>query len=252
MSVVFARTITLAGFVAASLVVGCSKAADSAAAESAANSTAVSDASTPGARAEASRLVGIVGQWTDATTGSDSVLIVDGAAWSGVSDTAGLTKASGQWFGVPNATFTSNNAGKGSFPFAIAADIPSFSGGTLRVQFSMRSGATDQNAGILFNLAPTGDYLYARYNTKDGDLALWKFVNGAREIVVHGTGARQLPLNVWHELVVTIRDRELSATIAGDTTLRLTHTLDAAPTGRVGVWVKRDAVTAFRSFLLEP
>ncbi len=252
MSIAFARTITLAGFVAASVAVGCKKSDGSAAADSAATESPVTGTSTPVAQPVPSRLVGIVGRWTDSTAASDSALVADGAAWNGVSDTTALTTASARWFGARNATFTTNNAGKGSFPFAIAADIPSFSSGSLRTHFSMRGGASDQNAGILFDLSPTGEYLYARYNTKDGDLALWKFVNGERGLVVHGTGARQLPLNAWHELVVTIRGRELSATIAGDTTLRLTHTLDSAPAGRVGVWVKRDAVTAFRGFVMQP
>ena len=104
----------------------------------------------------------------------------------------------------------------------------------------------------MFNLQPTGEYLYARYNTKDGDLALWRFANGERQLIVHGTGTVKLPLMEWHELVVTIRDREVSALIDGKPSVELKHTLDAAISGRVGLWVKRDAVTAFRNFSATP
>jgi hypothetical protein len=130
--------------------------------------------------------------------------------------------------------------------------VRNFTGGTLRVQFKMIGGASDQNAGVAFNVSPDGEYLYARYNTKDGDLALWRFRNGERELIVHGTGTAKLALGEWHELVVTIRGTSLSASIAGNATLALKHTLDAAPSGRVGVWVKRDAVTAFRRFTATP
>jgi hypothetical protein len=34
--------------------------------------------------------------------------------------------------------------------------------------------------------------------------------------------------------------------------MALAHTLEAPPAGRVGVWVKRDAVTSFRDFVAEP
>jgi len=59
---------------------------------------------------------------------------------------------------------------------------------------------------------------------------------------------KQIPLGTWHELVVEIRGRQVRGYIAGDSTISVEHTLDAEPTGRVGAWAKRDAVTAFRDF----
>lgn len=190
-------------------------------------------------------LTPVIGHWT---RGADSAMTVDGTKWSGSTSAAELDAASRQLFGSVNAAFAKNGAAPGAFPLAVAPDLANFTSGTLRVQFKMIGGASDQNAGIVFNLGPTGEYLYARYNTKDGDLALWKFVNGERALIVHGTGSAKLALNQWHELVVQVRDRKVSASIAGNSALALEHTLEAAPSGKVGVWVKRDAVSAFRGF----
>jgi hypothetical protein len=47
---------------------------------------------------------------------------------------------------------------------------------------------------------------------------------------------------------VEVRGRQVKGHIAGDPTISVEHTLDADPVGRTGVWAKRDAITAFRSF----
>ena len=201
------------------------------------------------AQAQTAGLVGIVGPWAAST---DSALTVNGASWSGTTTEAELRRTATPLFGTVSAGLVRNGTAPGAFPLAVSPTVASFSGGTLRVQFKMIAGASDQNAGIAFDISPDGEYLYARYNTKDGDLALWRFVKGERQLIVHGTGASQLPLGKWHELVVTVRGTSLSASITGNTTLALAHTLDAVPSGRVGVWVKRDAVTAFRQFTAVP
>jgi hypothetical protein len=205
---------------------------------------------TAGAQASTG-LVGAIGHWTE-VAGEPPTITVDGTKWSGTTTPDALLRSSLQLFGAPNDVFARNGSAAGAFPLAVASAVRQFTGGTLRVQFNMLGGASDQNAGIAFNLQPTGEYLYARYNTKDGDLALWRYANGERTLIVHGTGSAKLPLNEWHELVVTIRGQALGASISGVPSVQLTHTLEAAVSGRVGLWVKRDAVTAFRNFSVTP
>ncbi len=199
----------------------------------------------PDGSRQSTGLVGVIGHWTESR---DAIITVDGTKWTGQTPSTALARASERLFGGPTEAFVRSGSAPGAFPLAVATSVRQFTSGTLRVQFRLIGGASDQNAGIVFNLSPAGEYLYARYNTKDGDLALWRFVNGERQLIVHGTGASQLPLNAWHELVVTIRGRELAVSIANNRVLALAHTLDAEPSGRVGLWVKRDAVTAFRNF----
>jgi hypothetical protein len=192
-------------------------------------------------------LVGVVGHWTDTTAGAPAI-VVNGERWSGSTSAADLKRASDRLFGSTSETFVTNGAAAGAFQFAVAPTPGEFRNGTLRVQFNLVGGKSDQIAGVLFGLTPTGEYFYVRYNTKDGNLAVWKYANGERTVLKHGEVHRQIPLGTWHELVVEVRGRQVKGHIAGDPTISVEHTLDADPVGRTGVWAKRDAITAFRSF----
>lgn len=192
-------------------------------------------------------LTGVVGHWADTAVGMPA-LVANGEQWSGQSARPDLERASRSLFGSVNDSFIANASAPGAFPFAVATDVDAFSAGTLRAQFNMIGGKSDQIAGLLFGLRPSGEYYYIRYNTKDGNVALWEFANGERRVIKHGEVHKQIPLGTWHELVVEMRGRQVRGYIAGDSTISVEHTLDAEPTGRVGVWAKRDATTAFRDF----
>jgi len=193
-------------------------------------------------------LVGLTGRWLD-TTVDGPALVVNGEAWSGTTAPADLEPIITPLFGVADSTLLRTWTTENAFPVAVAPAVDTFSSGTIRTEFKLLGGASDQNAGIIFGMQPNGEYHYLRYNTKDGNVALWKFVNGAREVIKHGDVHKQLDRTAWHELVVTINGREVSGHIAGDTTIAVRHTLDTALTGRVGIWVKRDAITAIRGFV---
>lgn len=192
-------------------------------------------------------LTPVLGHWSD-TTMDMPAIVADGEQWSGQPDRAALERTSRLLFGVVSDSFLSNASAEGAFPFAVATGVDTFGSGTLRVQFNLIGGATDQIAGLLFGLGPSGEYFYVRYNTRDGNVALWRFANGERQVIRHGEVHRQIPSRTWHELVVEVRGRQVRGYVAGDTTISVEHTLDAEPSGRVGVWVKRDAITAFRRF----
>lgn len=196
-------------------------------------------------------LSGVVGHWSD-TTIDMPALVANGEMWSGQHDRPELEQAGQRLFGTVSDSFIANTSATGAFPFAIAENVDSFSSGTLSARFTMIGGKSDQIAGILFGLRPSGEYYYVRYNTKDGNVALWQFANGERKVIQHGEVHKQLPLGAWHELVVQVRGRNVRGHIAGDTTISVDHTLDVDPVGRVGVWVKRDAITAFRDFRAAP
>jgi hypothetical protein len=192
---------------------------------------------------------GVVGNWSVVDDGGQA-LRVDGAAWSGKTDSSELAATAQRIFGAPAPQFVKNNIGEGSFPIAVVQAAQPFTNGTIRVRFKMVAGATDQNAGILFGLNPDGSYHYVRYNTKDGDVALWKYVNGAREVIAHGTAHAKLALGTWQELTVTVNGPSVKGWVVGHDSVRIEHTLPAATSGRVGLWVKRDAITHFRDFQL--
>ena len=154
----------------------------------------------------------MVGLWSLEDGGA--ALRTDGGRWSGRTNRAELEAAGRELFPHATQTFLANGLAPGAFPLAIWRDVASFSNGTLRVQFKLVAGATDQNAGIEFNLKPDGSYLYARYNTKDGNVAVWKFENGARTVLTHGAEHEQLPLNVWHTLDVQVTGTTVTSPIS--------------------------------------
>jgi hypothetical protein len=172
------------------------------------------------------------------------VLTIDGTAAAKAPD----SDAARTLFGDKSAGFVTALAAPGAFPLAVARDIKTFPAGTLEVTFKLVSGATDQTAGIVFGLQPDGSYTYARYNTKDGNVAVWKFEKGERTVLQHGDVHEQLPLNQWHTLQVTITGAAISASVKGST-LAVRHTLPAPVQGRVGVWTKTDSVTSFKDFV---
>ena len=202
-------------------------------------------------RRQKTTLTGIVGHWSDTTAGTPAV-VVNGEKWSGETAKADLESASRRLFGSVNETFLANMSSATSFPIAVVPDVSTFSSGTLRVQFNMMGGKSDQNAGVMFGLRPNGEYFYVRYNTKDGNVAVWKYANGERTVLQHGDVHKQIPLGAWHELVVEVRGRQVRGYVAGDTTISVQHTLDTDPVGRVGLWVKRDAITGFRAYTVSP
>lgn len=152
----------------------------------------------------------------------------------------------GETIVVADATKWKTEKAETPYPLAAVRGVRSFSEGVLSVKFKLIAGESDQIAGLAFGITPGAEYYYARYNTKDGNVALWRFENGARRRLVDGTRHLQLPLDTWHDLVVEVRGSRVVATVNG--TLRIEHTLVEPVSGRVGFYTKRDSVTAFKAF----
>ncbi|MBL0891388.1 MAG: hypothetical protein IBJ19_12350 [Gemmatimonadaceae bacterium] len=220
--------------------------------------TAASANSALGAQAAPSTggLTAAVGHWTagvrNAAGGMEAGISADGERWNGRSDAAQIAALARKWFGAADSSFVANAMSNGAFPFAVHEATTSFGDGVLAVDFRLDGGKSDQFAGIMFGLSARGEYYAGRYNTKDGNVAIWTFANGERRVLAKGTGEKQLPLGVWHRLEVRVRGREVQVSVAGHPELTLTHALESPVPGRVGLWVKRDAVTAFRNYGVSP
>jgi hypothetical protein len=191
----------------------------------------------------ATGVIGVVGHWLEEIDGETPVIRVDGRPGH-VAPAAEIEKISTSLFGRVEPGFVANATAPGAFSLAVLPRPASFSEGTYRARFRLVSGATDQTAGLVFDLRPNGEYLYARYNTKDGNVALWRFANGTREVIAHGEAHLQLPLGAWHEIAIAITGTRLVATVNG--TLRFEQVLPRRAEGRIGFWTKRDSVTMFK------
>ena len=184
----------------------------------------------------------LIGLWRAGTDAGIPTLTIDGTA---------APKPNGdqaaRYFGADGPSFVAAATSPTVFPLAAASGVKAFTSGELRVEFKLVAGATDQTAGIAFNLAPDHSYLYARYNTKDGNVALWKYEKGERTVLAHGDLHEQLPFNAWHTLKVAIAGRNVTASV--NDRLQVSHTIDRDVAGGVGLWTKADSVTAFRRFV---
>ena len=192
-------------------------------------------------------LVPLIGHWSRGEEGGPT-LTVDGEKWSGASTRAEIEGRTKSLWAVNSETFLTHATAADAFPLAVASDVSGFASGTVSVQFKMIGGKSDQNAGIVFGLVPSDlDYYFVRYNTKDGDVALWRFSDGKRAVIAHGEPAKaKLPMNVWHTLTLRVAGNRV--TVAANDSISLTHELPGPVFGRVGLWTKRDAITAFRNF----
>ena len=197
-------------------------------------------------RRQGAALIGIVGHWTAVQDGGPA-LRVDGEKWAGKTSAPEAQSAARPVLGEPSQSFLANATAAGAFPLALWSPVRDFTDGTIRVQFKMVGGASDQNGGIVIGFQPNGNYLFVRYNTKDGDVAIWQYTDGARSVIAHGKEHVQLALNAWHELSVTVSGNKLTGSV-NNGAVALEHTLDKPLSGRVGVWTKRDAITVFRNY----
>lgn len=191
-------------------------------------------------------LAPVVGNWQHVDDGGPAIK-VDGSKWSGKTTRAELEAAARPIFGSVSDALVANTTGDGAFPLAVVTGIPNFEQGTIRVRFKLVSGSDDRSGGIAFGLSNAGEYYYVRYNTKDGNVAVWRYENGARKVLAHGEHHEQLPLNAWHELTVRVSGRTVTGNVTG-TKLAVEHRLDAPVSGRVGLWAKRDVTTIFREY----
>lgn len=191
----------------------------------------------------------LVGHWTSHREGDHTVITGDTRQWDG-KPRGDLLEASRRLFPSPEDALAANASAPTSFPITVANDVADFRTGTLSMEFKLIGGASDQIAGLVFDLRPNGEYLYLRYNTRDNNLALWRFRNGDRERVADGANTRQLPLDVWHPLTLTVAGTTVSARSAGE--LTFSHDLGRAVAGRIGFWTKRDSITAFRNLRVAP
>ena len=167
----------------------------------------------------------LVGHWEAGQEGGDGIVVADARKWKT----------------EPAAT---------PFPVAAVRGVDDFTGGALSVKFKLIAGESDQIAGLAFAISPGGaTYYYVRYNTRDGNIALWEF-DGDRKRILEGKDHLQLPLNQWHEIRIEVRGTTLTGSVNGR--LTLAHALPRPVSGRVGFWTKRDSVTAFKDFTISP
>jgi hypothetical protein len=198
------------------------------------------------AGAEPTQFVVLAGNWTVRDEGADRVLRVDGTNWKVGTPPAALPQKAGMLFPATAAAFEKRVLAGLQFPYGVVRSAGPVSDGELQVDFKLVGGASDQFASLLFGLTDDANHYAYRYNTKDGDTALWKVVDGQRERLHHGGIPVKVALGEWHTLRLRIAGTQLTGWV--DSTEALKFTLPAPVAGRVGLWSKADSVTDYKNF----
>lgn len=199
-------------------------------------------------RSSNARVASVVGKWVEAIVEGEPVIRGEGA--TGSVDGAAIAALGASMFGQVLPVFVSNATAPAAFALGVVPDAAPLLSGTFSAQFNLVSGASDQTAGLVFDLQPSGEYLFVRYNTREGNVALWRYADGKREVVARAATKVQLPLGQWHRISLTISGTRIVGEV--NDTLRLEHDLGRVPNGRIGFWTKRDSVTMFKRIVVQP
>lgn len=192
---------------------------------------------------------GVVGDWYVAQESGARGLKVDGAKWRDGQPSANLADQAKRLYGDRYAEFLDGVKAFAFFPLAIwKGDVP---GGDIRIslRFYPQAGKIDQAAGIAFAIAPDGSYLGARANALEDNILFFRVVKGRRSIIdtIRSTST---PTKTWHTLAVELLGKQLIVELDGRK--RFEKTLEAPPSGRVGLWSKADSQVLFDDFAVTP
>lgn len=191
----------------------------------------------------------VVGDWSISEAGGERGLKVDGARWRQGTPSVNLADQARRLYGERYAEFLDGVRAFAFFPLAVYR-AASYSGDLrLSVRFYPMAGRIDQGAGIAFAIAPDGSYLGVRANALEDNLLFFRVVRGKRTILENVRGVAT-PTRTWHQLVVTLRGKQMTAELDG--TQRLKRTLELPPQGRVGLWSKADSQVLFDNFEIKP
>lgn len=164
-----------------------------------------------------------------------------------------LTPVLGTWTTDASGVMThdaSKWAAKEGYPLAVFDEPATFTSGTASIEFKMIGGTDDYTAGLSFGHRGAS-YYYVRYNTKDGNVALWRMDGPKRTVIKHGEHHEQLARNQWHRLELMVQGRRVRAVVNGGA-LQVEHDLDRPVSGRLGLYTKPDATSAFRHLEVKP
>lgn len=139
---------------------------------------------------------------------------------------------------------TSKDRTDDRFPLAILEGV-SARDVALSVRFKPVSGTVDQAAGLVVRLRDARNYYIARANALEGNVRLYRVVNG-RRIQFAGVDIR-VPRDRWQALGLKAKGERLSISLDGRELFSAVDRTFAEP-GQVGLWTKADSLTYFDAF----
>jgi hypothetical protein len=193
-----------------------------------------------------------IGWWSMGTDGVDTkpVLFEDGTRYAAAARTNTLAaQAQAQAQGQNVHQFADSSLSY--FPVALFNGAPSFTQGTITTQFAVVGGDLDNDAGVVFNYQPNGDFLALREDMDASSLILFSVVQGQQSnlsIIENVPGA----LARWHMLQLTVGPGGTHVTGSFDGQRLLDADPSAPISGQAGAIAKTDTVVVFNNFTVDP
>jgi hypothetical protein len=192
-----------------------------------------------------------IGWWSIGTDGSDPkpLLFEDGTRYAAAANSNTLgAQAQAQAQGQSLHQFSDGNLGY--FPVALFNKTPNFTQGTISTQFAIVGGDLDNDAGIVFNYQPNGDYLALREDMDEGSLMLFSVVQGQQSnlAIIENVPAA---LARWHMLKLTVVAGGTHVSGTFDDQPLLDVDVSQAISGQIGVIAKTDTVAVFSDFKVD-
>ena len=161
---------------------------------------------------------------------------------------SGLTVATGAWQvrvddtapSAPNMLVQAAQ-NEGSDFNIIVVDEVEFTDLKISVRFKSLSGIEDQGGGPVWRYLDVNNYYIARYNPLEDNFRLYRVVDGRRKMLKSMTIAATPG---WHEIGISMTGNHIECSYDGKPALE-TEDDTFTVAGRVGLWTKADAVTAF-------
>ena len=138
----------------------------------------------------------------------------------------------------PNALCQTGNA---DFP-ALMLDARPYTDVVMVAKFKPISGSVDRAAGLIPRIADKGNYYILRANALEGNVNLYKYVDGRRSSLRNGQAS--VATGQWQELRLEVRGDTLRGFLNGQPVTQVNDGTFGGP-GGVGLWTKADSQTCF-------
>src|SRR5438046_1487315 len=172
------------------------------------------------------------------------------ASWTFDGDATGSVPAgaevfSGSWVvraeaDAPSKPNARCQVGSAEFP-AVALGTIVYGDVTVTLRFKPVSGKTDQAAGIIFRVQDKDDYYILRANALEANVNLYKYAGGRRSGIKEGSA--RVASGQWQELRVQVSGDRMRGFLNGQQVVDATDSAYRA--GRIGLWTKADSLTCF-------
>jgi len=150
---------------------------------------------------------------------------------------------------APSKRLVLQQSGVATFPLLLKNDT-NIRDGFIQTSFKAVSGSEDRAAGLVWRAKDANNYYVVRANALEGNVVLYKTVNGRRsslDIVGRkgGYGVNiSVPANQWLQLRIEFKGTRFKVLYEGEQLFEVEDSTfqDA---GMVGLWTKADSVSEF-------